>query len=319
MKDKFEITYDEIVRFLSDYSYEVKNNKESLKKDTFTLASIKNIIEKGVYFITDPYKDQLINLKNSIVFVDFNSKLEYSNILIKVESPQLIHYKLSNRFSEQYSPSIHESAIIHPEANIDKSAHIGPYCVIGKCEIKANVKLLSHITINDNVLILENTIIEANSLIGARGMAWIWDNDGNRVFQPQLGGVTIGKNCVIGSDISIVRGSLSEQTYIGDGTIIAHGTKIGHGSYIGKQVHMANNVSLAGNARIGDKAFLGSASTISSNVTIPEGAIVGAGAVVNKNLETPYSTIVGVPGRIIKVNNFNQKPNGVPKPFKKNN
>lgn len=317
MTQEYKLTYSEVLESISKQEFTIFNDVVCKPDQEFSLASLKNKVEQGLYFLSSSFESELNNISNSLILVDFEPKDYNSNTYIKVENPQLTHYSISNKFEQKPTPSIHETAIINPKAKIHKSAHIGPYCIIGDCEIEENVQLMSHITINDNVLIKKNTIIEANSLIGARGMAWIWNTKGERVMQPQLGGVIIGEECIIGSDISIVRGSLSENTYIGNGTIIAHGTKIGHGCYINNQVHMANNVSLAGNAKIGERAFLGSACTISSNVSIPEGAIVGAGAVVNKSIEIPYSTIVGVPGKVINTQNYINKPNGAPIPFKK--
>jgi UDP-3-O-[3-hydroxymyristoyl] glucosamine N-acyltransferase len=132
-----------------------------------------------------------------------------------------------------------------------------------------------------------------------------------------LGGVIIEEDCVLGSDISIVRGSLTENTVIGKGTVMAHGTKIGHGCKVGSYVHFANNVSLAGNCIISDRVFLGSACVVSSNVFLPTGCILGAGSVLNKSIEEEFVTLIGVPARVIKKNNFESKPNGAPKPFKK--
>jgi len=173
------------------------------------------------------------------------------------------------------------------------------------------------VVIEDNVILKKNSFIDSNSVIGAAGLAWIWDSNGNRIIQPQLGGVIIGEDCILATDVTIVRGSLSENTNIGTGTVIAHGTKIGHGSIINDHVHIANNVSIAGNANVGERCFLGSACVISSNITIADNCIVGAGAVVAKNVTENYVTLAGVPAKIIKRSNYEDKPKGAPKPFKK--
>jgi UDP-3-O-[3-hydroxymyristoyl] glucosamine N-acyltransferase len=172
------------------------------------------------------------------------------------------------------------------------------------------------VVVYKNTTIKSGCFIDSNSCIGPSGLAWIWDDNGNRIIQPQLGGVIIEKNCHIGTDVSITKGSLSENTIIGENTLIAHGTKIGHGCKVSKHVHMANNVSLAGNAVIGERVFLGSASIVSSNISVPNNSIVGAGTLVNKKFEEEYVTLVGVPAKILKANNYNHKPNGAPKPFK---
>ncbi len=310
-------TLTDIENFLkqSEFDYVLSGQTNLTKENYYILSSTRNKIECGLYYLSTASIDEAETISNSIIITDHQGIVPPGNIFIKVANPQLVHYKLALSIEEKVSPSIHPTAIIHPEAIISASAHIGPFCVIEKCIIGENVALLGHITINNNCEIKNNTVIESHSVIGARGMAWIWDEQGDRVMQPQTGGVVIEEDCILGTGISIVRGSLNENTIIGRGTVMAHGTKVGHGCVVGKNVHFANNVSLAGNANIGDRVFLGSGCVISSNVKIGEGCIVGAGAVVHKSIIDTYCTIAGVPATIIKRNNFESKPQGAPKPF----
>ena len=311
------INLQNIIHKLSQLTveYKIKGNFDNSK--TLTFSSVKSITENGVYFLTKEYFDIVNQISNSIIITDCNLDPKFNNCYIVVENPQLVHYKLTADFESLLEAFIHPTAIIDPLAEISEDVYIGPFCIIGKAKIHNGVRLLHHVTIADNTEICKNVTIEGNSTIGARGMAWIWDEKGERVMQSQLGGVRIGENCLLGTDITIVRGSLNENTIIGNDTIIAHGTKIGHGCNIGNKVHFANNVSLAGNAQIKDRAFLGSGSVVSSNVTIQEGCIVGAGAVVNKTYNEKNCTLVGVPAKILKSSNFEHKPNGAPKPYKK--
>ncbi|WP_299228835.1 hypothetical protein [uncultured Psychroserpens sp.] len=290
--------------------YEVINANDSV--NVFP-ASLKHIIKNGLYYIVGDATNLASNIEQSIVITDtaFNTQ----NTLIIVENPQLVHYKICTLFATKADPEIHKTAIIHPEATIGDHVSIGPYCVIGKCKIEDHVILESHVVVKDNSVIKKYVFIDSHSCIGAPGLAWIWDNNGERVRQPQLGGVIIEAYCHLATDVTIVRGSLSESTTIGKSTVIAHGTKIGHGAIIGAHVHMANNVSLAGNAVIGDRSFLGSACIISSNITIPQNTIVGAGAMVNKNFTDAYCTLAGIPAKVIKTENYKHKPKGAPKPF----
>lgn len=312
-----KLDIDKIIEILdlNSCAYQIIGDRSD--KKMFRLASIKDVIDNGFYYLTDQYIDQVVSVYNSVILTDSENNPINGNIHILVKNPQLEYYKISSFFEEKLHSYIHPTAIIDKDALIHSTAYIGPFCIIGKSIIGENVQLLHHITVTDSVEIKKNTIIEGNSTIGARGMAWIWDDNGERVMQTQFGGVKIGENCIIGTDITIVRGSLNENTKIGNDTIIAHGTKIGHGCYVGNKVHFANNVSLAGNARINDRVFLGSGSIVSSNVTIEESCIVGAGAVVNKSYSEKNCTLVGVPAVILKNNDFDLKPNGVPMPFKK--
>jgi UDP-3-O-[3-hydroxymyristoyl] glucosamine N-acyltransferase len=278
-------------------------------------ASIKKIVEGGIYFIVDGTPELMQSIHNSVILTNRAEDSFNNNILFVLNNPQLVHYKLTALLDEPPMPGIHPTAIVSEYASIHPSAYIGPYCCIGEAVISENVCLLEHVVIKDHVTIGRGTVIDAGTSVGVRGMAWIWDDNGHRVMQPQLGGVVIGERCTIGSNISIVRGSLSENTVIGDGTVIAHGSMIGHGAQIGRLVHFANNVSLAGNARIGDRVFLGSSCVVSSNVSVEEGCIVGAGSVVTKSFSEKNTTIAGVPAQVLKRDNFNSKPSGVPKPY----
>jgi UDP-3-O-[3-hydroxymyristoyl] glucosamine N-acyltransferase len=281
----------------------------------FVPASLKKMIPNGMYFIQNVTRTAFTEPTQSVILV--NEFFESRCHLIQTSNPQLTHYKLVQAYHKPNPPGIHPTAIISQKAILGSNVSIGPYCIVGECVLEENVCLKNHVVIEDNVIIRKNTFIDSHSVIGASGLAWIWDTDGSRVIQPQLGGVIIEEDCVLATDITVVRGSLSEDTTIGKGTVIAHGTKIGHGAQIGSDVHMANSVSLAGNAIIGNSSFLGSGSIISSNITIPDHTIVGSGAMVNRNYEREYLTLGGLPAVIIRENNFESKPNGAPQPFKK--
>jgi UDP-3-O-[3-hydroxymyristoyl] glucosamine N-acyltransferase len=314
-----KISFSEIISYLSQFNIPFRTEEKSdlNTSDKYRFASIKNIIANGFYFVDKNYEDSIMVIKDSIIITNTDRINDVSNTYIYVNNPQLVHYQLAAVNIRSKKNGIHKTAIISSEAVISETAYIGPYCIIEDCIIENHVQLLSNVTVKNGVVIKENTVIEGNSVIGARGMAWIWNDKGERIMQPQIGGVIIEANCIIGTDITIVRGSLNENTQIGNNTIIAHGTKIGHGTIIGDYVHIANNVSLAGNVNIGHRTFLGSASVVSSNVIIASNCIVGAGAVVSKSMDQEFATIVGVPAKVIKIDNFKEKSKGVPKPFKK--
>ena len=305
-KDLLELLIQENINF------EIIEN--TTWQSEYKFASIKSIIQNGIYFFEDILLLQNFNISNSIIIT--SQKVKTNNNLIIVSNPQLVHYKLNSLINTLKLVGISNSAKINPKAVLGKNIYIGENTIIGQCIIEDNVIIKHNVVVEDNVIIRKNTFIDCNSCIGSAGLAWIWDSEGNRIIQPQIGGVIIESDCILGTDVTIVRGSTSENTLIGKGTVIAHGTKIGHGAEIKDHVHMANNVSIAGNATIGERSFLGSACVISSNVKLSDNCIVGAGAVLNKTINKNYVTLAGVPAKIIKENNFQDKPNGAPKPFK---
>lgn len=286
----------------------------SIELPDLNFKSLRKIEPHGIYFSEGFSRG---DIERSLVLCSDFDGFDSSNCLIKVSHPQLAFYKLMRLIysDNRESYRIHSTAVIHPEAIISPQVHIGPYCVIGKCEIHTGAKLTSHVVVTDGCVIGENTVIESHSTIGASGVAWIWDDETKeRVIQPQIGGVVVGKNCFLGSDVSVVRGSINENTQIGDGTVVAHGTKLGHGCLIGPYNHFANNVSLAGNVTTGDRCFFGAASVVRPMITLCADTTVGAGAVVVHSVSEPHLVLMGVPARNTKPEK--DKLSGVPKKFK---
>jgi UDP-3-O-[3-hydroxymyristoyl] glucosamine N-acyltransferase len=219
---------------------------------------------------------------------------------IVVAHPQRSYYRLMRHFFAAAVPeaSIHETAIVSPQARIGAGCRIGPYCVIGDCDIGPDCDFDSHVVVKDGSVIGARVRIESHSTIGATGVAWVWDEaSGERIVQPQIGAARVGDDCFLGTDVTVVRGSINEVTSLGAGCVVAHGSKIGHGSVVGEGVHMANNVSIAGNCRVGSRAFLGSACVLRPRVSLARGVTVGAGAVVTKDIEEEGVVVSGVPAR----------------------
>lgn len=313
------MTLEQILATLTEVNipFEVGANSTRETGITYKPASLNKEIPNGIYFFQGAPSEWKHSIRGSVLFT--KQPLGTENIEIVVTNPQLAHYKLTQFFLPAQPVGIHPTAIISEKAQIGRDVYIGPYSIIGDCILGDRVRINNHVVIEDRVEIKNDCFIDSNSVIGAGGMAWIWDDDGKRIMQPQIGGVIIEAHCILATDVTIVKGSLSENTTIGPYTVIAHGTKIGHGSQVGSKVHMANNVSLAGNAVIGDSSFLGSACVISSNVVIPPHTIVGAAALVNKNFREEYLTLAGVPAGIIRKNNYEAKPQGAPQPYKLKN
>ena len=233
---------------------------------------------------------------------------------IQLSHPQRAYYLLMRHFFAApvaAETTIHPTAVIAPGARIGAGTVIGPYCVIGACTIGAGCHFDSHVVVKDDCVIGDRVTIESHSTVGATGVAWVWDaRTGERIVQPQIGGARIGNDCFIGTDVTVVRGSVNEVTSLGDGCVVAHGTKIGHGCVIGAHVHFANNVSIAGNCRLGDQAFLSSASVLRPRIALARGVVVGAGAVVTRNVDQEGVVVSGVPARLMDTK---ARHSGVPK------
>lgn len=95
---------------------------------------------------------------------------------------------------------------------------------------------------------------------------------------------------------------------IGKGLFIDHGMGIviGETAVIGNNVSLYQGVTLGGTGKekgkrhptIGDYVVVACGAKVLGSFTVGEGAKIGAGSVVLKEVP-PYSTVVGIPGRIV--------------------
>lgn len=265
--------------------------------DAYAFKSLRNPEPKGVYFITGG-RAVPAQITPSVVICGETDSPGAGNTGLHVVNPQLAFYRLMGSLVPNASrpPGIHPTAIVDAESRIEPSASIGPYCVIEGAVIGERVQLHSHVVVMPGTQVENDVVIEPHSTLGATGVAWVWDPATNsRVMQPQTGATLIGAGCFLGSDVTVVRGSVNEVTTIGPGTVIAHGSKIGHGCVLAAECHLANNVSLAGNVTLGARSFVGAGAIVRPQVRLAEETVVGAGAVVIKSSETPRAVLFGNP------------------------
>jgi UDP-3-O-[3-hydroxymyristoyl] glucosamine N-acyltransferase len=291
----------------------LKAERSGPERSVCRFCSVRAPEVEGLYYAvgTTPVPEAVAD---SVIICDYprHALTERGNSVIVTHNPQLAFYLLQRHFfAHPPLAGIHPTAIVDSEAIVDPLAFIGPFCLIGRSTVSANCSLYSHVAIYDGVVIDPDVVVEPHSTLGASGVAWAWDLSGtDRVVQPQTGGVRIGSGSFLGSDVTVVRGSINEDTTIGRNCLIAHGTKIGHGCRIGDLVHMANNVSVAGSVTIGTECFLGSGAVVRPHVTLPRGTVVGAGAVVTEAPLEEFTAMAGVPAKVIK--SAKQRMSGVP-------
>lgn len=304
-------TSDDICKALHNLGVNFQSIGPELKALSF--KSLRKVEPAGIFYLEGAAPAVATTIRGSLIVCSSIEGLHDSNSFLLVKNPQLAFYKLMRHFFEPAPQwGIHPTAVVDPLADIHPEVEIGPYCIVGKACLKQGVRLKSHVVVADNSIVGSNTVIEPHSTIGATGVVWVWDEiTGERVVQPQIGGVEIGDDCFIGSDVSIVKGSVNESTRIGRGTVMAHGTKIGHGCTVGEYNHFANNVSLAGNVHSGTQCFFGSACVVRPMVKLAERTTVGVGAVVVGDVDSPDLVLMGVPAKPFE--RKKEKLSGVPK------
>ena len=105
----------------------------------------------------------------------------------------------------------------------------------------------------------------------------------------------------IGEGTIIYEGSiLTTNIKIGKHVIISPKCGIGHDSIIKDYASLLWNVNVSGNDVIEEGVMMGSGSTIIQGKKIGQCSTIGAGAVIIENIDS-FSTAVGVPARIVKV------------------
>ena len=105
----------------------------------------------------------------------------------------------------------------------------------------------------------------------------------------------------IGEGTIIYEGAIiTANIQVGNHVIISPKCGIGHDSIIKDYVSLLWNVNVSGNDVIEEGVMMGSGSTVIQGKRIEKGSTVGAGAVVIDDIDS-YSTVVGVPAKVIKV------------------
>lgn len=294
-----QITYEQIESFLK--KFKINFSLKGPIYPNYKICSLFYPESNGFYFLSGDILTS--KLEKSLVLSSSNIEIEGGNSIIFInENPQIVYYKILDYYFREYSTGeICETVLIHKEAEIGKNVQIDPYVVIGKSVIGDNTIIKSHCVVADNSHIGQNATIEPHCTIGATGIAWVWGEDREKIMQPQLGGVVIGDNCFLGANSAIVRGSLNENTTIGEYSVIAPGARLGHGTQIGRGVHFANNVITGGNTKISDFCFVGSSVTFRPKVEIHPYTTVGAGAVVVKNTSKDNLLLKGVPAKEVSM------------------
>ena len=270
------------------------------------LSILKNAESGSITYYVGDNIEHIKHLKDCKLFCKQSFEGLTNVHQIVVDDPQLEFYKLSHTIENQY--------VFHHNGGIYKcgsGCDIHPTAVIGDgVVIGDNVTIGPNSVIYSKTKIGDGTRIDANCSIGTEGMMWVWDGD-EKVFLKQLGGVRIGKNCIIGSNTAIVRGSANEYTILEDGVNMAPGCCIGHGTYIGKNVHFANNVTIGGSVSISEYNFIGCGSIINPGVSITESdVVIGAGSTLTKSINES-GVYFGLPAKRIK--KTTGKLSGIPK------
>ena len=214
--------------------------------------------------------------------------------LILTPDPRVEFVQILRRyFEEKVRYGISPTAVVDEEAIIHPNSYVGPHSYIGRSEIGEGAVIQGNVHVHSGVKVGRNVVINASTVIGAEGIMTTWD-----VRFPHVGGVVIEDDVWIGSNVSIMRGMLSD-TVIGQGSTIGHLCVIGHQTIIGKHCFIVSGSVIGGSCRIGDYSQVSLCACMRDKIRVGEKAIVGMGSVVTKDVGDRW-VVVGIPARKIR-------------------
>lgn len=159
--------------------------------------------------------------------------------------------------------SIGDNTVVHPGVFVGDNTRLGADCVI-----HANV------VIRENVQVGDRVVIHAGTVVGSDGFGYVFEK-GRHYKIPQVGGVIIGDDVEIGSNVSIDRANLG-NTIIGKGTKIDNLVQIAHNVTIGDNSLIIAQVGIGGSTEIGSFVTLAGQVGVADHTTIESGTMAGA-------------------------------------------
>jgi acetyltransferase-like isoleucine patch superfamily enzyme len=176
-------------------------------------------------------------------------------------------------------------------SQIASSAQIHDHVAIGAdCQIMDNVVVLPQTYIGDRVVVMPNTTI------GGQGFQH-GPIQGRQRLIPHAGGVYIGDDVTIGSNVCIDRGLFGEWTWIGKGAHFDNLIQVAHSALVGEDAAITACAEISGSATIGDRVWLGPNSSVIHGRRIGNDALIGIGSVIVRDIP-PYAVAYGVPARV---------------------
>lgn len=271
--------------------------KEQDRKDVFILFS-KKFYEKNEEEISQTLKEGELAgyIENLPLGMSFVSKPFYDEV-VKGDNDEVDGRQLG-------TADIHPTAVIAQHVFIGANVKIGanvrilPGTVVSShCSIGKGTTLFPNVTLMPRTHVGENCRIHSGSVIGADGFGYNFDKGvHHKVWH--MGGVVIGNDVEIGTNVSIDQGTFS-PSLIGNGVKIDNLVQVGHNCKLADGVILCGQVGLAGSVKVGAYTVMGGQAGVGPDLEIGSQAQVGGGAGVTGNLGDK-EIVAGYPARPIK-------------------
>ena len=221
------------------------------------------------------------------------------NVICTPESKRAFFSTMEHFYGqEEDRPAVGQFTYISPKVKLEKNVRIGHNCTLdGDITIGDGTVIWNNVVIVNRVAIGKDCEIQSGSVIGQDGFAYTEDESGKKQMVKHFGGVFIGNNVLISSNVCVCRGTI-DDTVICDGAKIDNMCHIAHNCILNENVALAYPCWLGGSTRIEKNGYLASA-TVRNQSIIGEGSFVGLGAVVVKDVAA-HTIVSGVPAKPFK-------------------
>jgi UDP-3-O-[3-hydroxymyristoyl] glucosamine N-acyltransferase len=258
-------------------------------------------------FCTDPRRfKELARTLAAAVVIGVRDAAKFSGDALLAPDPGLAFAKVAALFdfSKQFSPGVHETAVVAPGASIGAGCWIGPYAVIEEgvsigdgsfigphCLVRQGAtlgpgsRLEARVYIGARCRLGARALVHPGAVIGGRGFG-LAPSPAGWVEVPQLGIVSIGDDVEIGANTTIDRGAL-DDTVIEDGVKLDNIIQIAHNCRIGAHTAIAACVGIAGSTVIGKRCMIGGATVINGHIRIADDVVTLGKAMITKSLTEP--------------------------------
>jgi acetyltransferase EpsM len=162
--------------------------------------------------------------------------------------------------------------------------------------------------------LLDYEVSNENSIFDLQGVVWVIGIGNNEIRKKVAEdnllkyGTAIDSKATISARIEIGVGTVimpgvtvNSSTIIGKHCILNSNSSVDHGCILKDYVHISPNATLCGGISVGEGSHIGAAAVIIPGIKVGKWATIGAGSVIIKDVPD-FATVVGNPGRIIKMN-----------------
>ena len=176
-----------------------------------------------------------------------------------------------------------------------EQVRLGHNCTLdGEIQIGAGTRIWNNVVLVGRVRIGENCEIKSGAVIGQDGYAYTENAAQEKTMVRHFGGVSIGRDVLIGENVCISRGTI-DDTEIGDGCKIDALVHIAHNCRLGRGTAIAVPTSLSGSVTTGENCYI-AGDIVRNQIHLGQNAFIGLGAVVVKDVPDGV-TVVGNPAK----------------------